>query len=579
MVNIYMPPQSVNEQVKQSYFTNMPVGTLDVLGATFEQTLSENPLNSLIRFGQLTSKEYTGARLSKEEWEQSEYFREGIEYYDRLTDTAAAQLAESYDTRQKRNAVINSGRGGFWQGAGQFGVGLAASMLDPLAIGASFIPVVGQARYANMVAKHGRTSARLAKGGVEGAVGAVAVEPIVLGVATYEQNKDYTLANSLMNVVFGTAMGGGLHAVAGKVGDALSRTPATTRQRLAETAVGQAVTGREINVTPIMRADPTLRDSDFNIPAEQLSTMQLRVRELASQITETLGIKRKGRRIPTPLRPFTSPKEQPKTLAQFVRQNGGIRQDDLNASDVRVSIDKDKKNGGIVTNRQKDFTDKRGRTYKASRTIDDMALAAFEAGYFRERPTVAEFLDALDNDVKGRAVYSIDDIDFETTYRNAEELFNEARDYGIDVYGLSDEDFSRLINEYRRIREGSEYQPVDQMTGDDIKSPDGLTEDELMELRAAQDEAYVNSEEYIQFRTEFESLQKQAAEFIEMYEDLDLLNQEIATLQADVNFMAESDLISPEILASLEEADRLSARAENYDTVTRQAADCLGNRG
>ena len=117
------------------------------------------------------------------------------------------------------------------------------------------------------------------------------------------------------------------------------------------------------------------------------------------------------------------------------------------------------------------------------------------------------------------------------------------------------------------------------MTGDDIKSPDGLTEDELMELRAAQDEAYVNSEEYIQFRTEFESLQKQAAEFIEMYEDLDLLNQEIATLQADVNFMAESDLISPEILASLEEADRLSARAENYDTVTRQAADCLGNRG
>lgn len=579
MVNIYLPPQSVNEQVKQSYFSNLPVGTLDVLGATFEQTLSENPLNSLIRYGQLTTKEYTGARLSKEEWEQSEYFREGIEYYDRLTDTAAAQLAESYDTRQKRNAIINSGRGGFFQGTGQFGVGLVASMLDPLAIGASFIPVVGQARYANMVAKHGRTPARLMKGGVEGAVGAVAVEPIVLGVATYEQNKDYTLANSLMNVVFGTVMGGGLHAVAGKVGDALSKTPATTRQRLAETAVGQAVTGQEINVTPIMRADPTLRDSDFNIPAEQLNTMQLKVRELASQLTETLGIKRKGRRIPTPLRPFTSPKEQPKTLSQFVRQNGGIRKDDLNAADVRVSIDKDKKAGGIVTNRDTDFTDKRGRKYKKSRTIDDMALLATEAGYFRERPTVAEFLDALDNDVKGRSVYSIDDIDFETAYRNAEELFNEARDYGIDIYGLSDEDFSRLINEYRRIKEGAEYQPVDQMTGDDIESPTGLTEDELMELRAAQDEAYVNSEEYIQFRTEFEALQKQAAEFIEMYEELDLINQEIATLQADVNFMAESDLISPEILASLEEADRLSARAENYDTVTRQAADCLGSRG
>ena len=579
MVNIYLPPQGVNEQAKQGYFSNMSVGTLDVLGATFEQTLSENPLGSLVRFGQLTSKEYTGRRLSRDEYEQSEYFREGIEYYDRLTDTAAAQLAENYDTRQKRNAVINSGQGGFWQGTGQFGVGLVASMLDPLAIGASFIPVVGQARYANMIAKHGKTPARLMKGGVEGAVGAVAVEPIVLGVATYEQNKDYTLANSFMNVVFGTVMGGGLHAVGGKVGDMLSKAPSNTRQRLAETAIGQAVRGKEINVTPIMRADPTLKDSDFAMPAEQLTGMQLKVRELASQIVETLGIKRKGRRIPTPLRPFTSPKEQPKTLSQFVRQNGGIRKDDLNAADVRVSIDKDKKNGGIVTNRDKDFTDKRGRQYKKSRTIDDMTLLATEAGYFRERPTIAEFLDALDNDVKGRSVYSIDDIDFDTTYRNAEELFNEARDYGIDIYGLSDEDFSRLINEYRRIREGAEYQPVDQMTGDDIESPTGFTEDELMELRAAQDEAYVNSEEYIQFRTEFEALQKQAAEFMEMYEELDLINQEIATLQADVNFMAESDLISPEILASLEEADRLSARAENYDTVTRQAADCLGSRG
>ena len=33
------------------------------------------------------------------------------------------------------------------------------------------------------------------------------------------------------------------------------------------------------------------------------------------------------------------------------------------------------------------------------------------------------------------------------------------------------------------------------------------------------------------------------------------------------------------IMESLAEADRLTARAENYDTVTRQAADCLGNRG
>ena len=579
MVNIYIPKQSVNEQAQSRYFSDVPTGTLDVLGATFEQAASENPVASFGRYRSLIAKEYEGRRLSEREWRMSENYREGIEYYDRLTDAAAAQLAENYDARQKRNATLNRANGGFWQGAGQFGVGLAATALDPLNIGVSFIPYVGQARFAAMATKFGKTTARTVKGGTEGAIGAALVEPIVYGVAQYEQNNDYTLANSFMNVAFGGALGGGMHAVGGKIGDILKGAPRRTRESLGATAVGQAARGEEINVTPIMRADPTLRESDLVKSNEEITSIQLRVRELASQITETLGIKRKGRRIPNMLRPFMSPKEQPKTLAQFVRQNGGIKEDDLNAADVRVSIDKDKKNGGIVTNRQADFTDKRGRTYKKSKAIDDMALAAFEAGYFRERPTVAEFLDALDNDVKGRSVYSADDIDFETQYRGAEELFNEARDYGIDVYGLSDEDFSRLINEYRRIREGAEYKPVDQMTGDDVDVPDGLTEDELIELRNSQDEAYIKTEEYQQFRNEFDALQKEALEFTQMYDDLSAINEQNLSLQADVNAMAEADLIDPAIMESLAEADRLTARAENYDTVTRQAADCLGNRG
>lgn len=579
MVDIYIPKQTVNEQSQSRYFTDTPTGTLDVLGASFEGAFSENPIASLKRYRNLVKKEYEGRRLSEREWRMSDNYREGLEYYDRLTDAAAAQLAETYDAREKRKAVLNRANGGFWQGAGQFGVGLAATALDPLNIGLSFVPYYGQARLANMAARSGKTTMRAVKGGTEGAIGAALIEPLVYGVAKYEQNNDYTLADSLMNVAFGGVLGGGLHAVGGKLGDILDRAPSQTRRALGTTAVGQVVQGEPVNLTPIIKADATLRDSDLNRSADELTARQLKIQDLTSKLMKTLGIKRKGRKIPNMLRPFMSPKEQPKTLAQFVRQNGGIRKDDLNAADVRVSIDKDKKNGGIVTNREADFTDKRGRTHKKSKTIDDMALAATEAGYFRERPTVAEFLDALDNDVKGRSVYSVDDIDFETQYRQAEELYNEAVDLGIDVYGLTDEDLSRLINEYRRVKEGVDYTPVDQMTGQEIEPPTGLTDDELLQLRESQDEAYVKTEEYIEFRTQFEALQKEALEFDDMYDDLTLLNEEIGLLEMDVRQMVEDDLIDPEIAASIQESDRLIARAETYETVSRQAADCLGNRG
>ena len=48
---------------------------------------------------------------------------------------------------------------------------LGTSFLDPINLGASFIPIVGQARFANMVAKSGKNIARMKKGFVEGLVG------------------------------------------------------------------------------------------------------------------------------------------------------------------------------------------------------------------------------------------------------------------------------------------------------------------------------------------------------------------------------------------------------------------------
>lgn len=100
--------------------------------------------------------------------------------------------------------------------------GFAASVLDPINIASAFIPVVGEARYASMLAKATTRAARFGVrarvGALEGAVGAAMVEPLVLYASAQDQ-ADYDITNSLLNVTFGSVLGGGLHAAGGLVTD------------------------------------------------------------------------------------------------------------------------------------------------------------------------------------------------------------------------------------------------------------------------------------------------------------------------------------------------------------------------
>jgi hypothetical protein len=86
----------------------------------------------------------------------------------------------------------------------------------------------------------------------------------VLGVAREEQ-ADYTAVDSLANIVFGTAIGGGLHFSAGYIGDRfkaraeagpLAKTidslPHQDQAALMRTAVAQALEGRPIDIRVLM---------------------------------------------------------------------------------------------------------------------------------------------------------------------------------------------------------------------------------------------------------------------------------------------------------------------------------------
>lgn len=106
------------------------------------------------------------------------------------------------------------------------GAALLTGLSDPLNVASAFIPVVREARVASMLARAGESrvaalAARGAVGAVEGFAGAALVEAPTFGLRTQLQD-DYTLTDSLINMAFGTALGGGLHAVGGAIGDHLS---------------------------------------------------------------------------------------------------------------------------------------------------------------------------------------------------------------------------------------------------------------------------------------------------------------------------------------------------------------------
>jgi len=183
----------------------------------------------------------------------------GLNFDGPIPERALEIMMDRKRRENQRQFILSHRRQGAGQVAGDLFFGLALSAVDPLNVASAFIPVVGETRYAALSARLGTTGARLTRGLAEGAVGAALVEPIVYGNARYEQ-ADYGLTDSLMNVVFGTALGGGFHVGFGALGDALGRTRPQTRETSLRAAVSQFVQGRNVDVEPIVRADPAFDD-------------------------------------------------------------------------------------------------------------------------------------------------------------------------------------------------------------------------------------------------------------------------------------------------------------------------------
>jgi len=547
MANIYIPEQQDDPSLRNNYFNYTKAGTLDVLGATFQDFAYYNPAAGLTRMGEFYAQKDSGKKLTREDWSKSDLFREGIEVGDDgIHEGAAFLLAERYDEREARKLVLNRSKGGFAIGAAQFGVGLVASMLDPINVASAFVPVVNTARFAALTNRYGKTGARLMTGGVEGAVGAALVEPIVLAAAAVEQDKDYTLMDSFMNVVFGKALGGGLHAVGGRISDAVTQTRPDTRQVLTRSAVAQLAEGKNVNVTPIAQADPKLR-------SQGLASEQVKRESVGLAPGPDVEPRRVGKSLPESLRPLN---KKPQSLMSFIRAAGGIDPTDANAGDIKALLDKSA-----------------FRVFKkGGKSLDDLALEAQEAGFiegrwdsYNDRATVNDLLNAVEADAysNGRLFSQTDEA--AVKFSEAERLLERAERAGVDPTGLKDDDFFAALSDAESTLDADYQRAVDM---------DGLTEKEFYDLRERSFEDIDDYPELDEYRQRMDEAELEAAEFDDP--EMAYMMRQNEELMDDIKFMYESDLIPEQIMRDINEADGLIAKAEeSYEPATRAAAECL----
>lgn len=213
---------------------DLPATLGSVLGATAEQAWDDLPLLSSSRKAvelDLARTRYAWTQKKLNAEQTRAYLEERGLPSDSLEAREYNELELSILARRKaaelrRRDIMMRDSGGFARGSARLATALGVSVLDPLNVATAFIPVISQERYAALLARQsgalGRAGVRVAVGAAEGTAGAALIEPLTYGVHVQEQ-ADYGLADSMLNIGFGSIFGATLHSGGGALADLAAR--------------------------------------------------------------------------------------------------------------------------------------------------------------------------------------------------------------------------------------------------------------------------------------------------------------------------------------------------------------------
>lgn len=315
-----LPQLEVNDDLYSNSFNNIRVGKSRVFGAAIHEAFLDNPtvasfrIEEQSRAGGRPSPGFKGTteallnpavasvvnkylnrgrekeRISEQDF-NSNYAQIGLRWNPQMTHEEAAILYDRKRREMRNMEIMRRGRGGAIETIGKFGSALIASLLDPVNVAVSFIPVVGEARWARWAQKYGATRTRITAGAIEGAVGQATVEPLAFSARTQEQ-ADYTATDAFYNVMIGTALGSGLHVIGGKAKDIIAKQRAAVDGNLkaTDTAMRQMIENKRPDVEALnLATEAEMTVADRSVSTKVSKEAQLREARTSLDLDEIVA--------------------------------------------------------------------------------------------------------------------------------------------------------------------------------------------------------------------------------------------------------------------------------------------------
>lgn len=213
--NLLNKRQSTGQTLNQ--INNLPVSTGTVLRAGFEEaTTGTATTGQITNYFAIEKADLKGKKLSEEEFKNSPLFRQGIKYYDGMTDKGLEIINDRQQRQEYRDTIASKAPATFLAST------LASSFVDPVNLGVS-VATAGAGTVLSKIPSVAKMGYRLSKAQklVGGALAESAVGTAVTGYGANQLGKttsdDYTIENGIVDFTVGAGLSIGLPLAGGAV--------------------------------------------------------------------------------------------------------------------------------------------------------------------------------------------------------------------------------------------------------------------------------------------------------------------------------------------------------------------------
>ena len=282
MINFGLGGFETSEQEIGSLYNQTKSGFWETAGATFMNAWNYNPTSSVFRSIEQTQAYQSSSEYLDRDELNKQYGDLGLVFEKDTRAGLVDYLVERKKLENERAEIISRGPDSKLARSFFFLESLGTSFLDPINLAASFVPIVRETRFANMVARSGKNVARMKKGFIEGFVGNTAVEPLVYGVAKSEQ-ANYDVYDSFANIAVGGFIGSAAHVGFGRIGDfiaekrgkpniyqKLAAISPENQQALLRYSVGKVLKGEKVDTGNVIVEKTRIGDERLNRLEDQI---------------------------------------------------------------------------------------------------------------------------------------------------------------------------------------------------------------------------------------------------------------------------------------------------------------------